>query len=314
MHQKIKIRYLFMGLIVTSIFSILSIILKLNYIVINKKQHFIFMQYDIKSSYLNSYWNYKHRNSYEIDEEKNNMEHIYETDTDNFYKQDDEVNQYDLSDNNIEHVSNNKLNYKMNKLRNRDKQVINVSLTLQRKNNNAMNLSNYEGKLDDTYLNDSKESLNKLPFIFIKNETMYPDSTVYNTTIISDNLKTIATLVFSTRDHFQERHTIRNTWATKAKNVYFFIGKYFCEIPLQYRIDYTCDRNTSKGEIGTAQLNHHLRYENYVENKLEEESRKYKDLILVSVVDTYRSLPRKLKLAYAWAVDNTDAKWFLKVC
>ena len=46
---------------------------------------------------------------------------------------------------------------------------------------------------------------------------------------------------------------------------------------------------------------------------LQLEREKTRDLILVPMVDHYRALPKKLKLAYQWALDNTNAKWMLKI-
>jgi beta-1,3-N-acetylgalactosaminyltransferase 2 len=49
-----------------------------------------------------------------------------------------------------------------------------------------------------------------------------------------------------------------------------------------------------------------------VEDRLLAEQRAFGDMVRVDSVDVYRQLPHKLKLAYAWAVSETEAQWFVK--
>ena len=65
-------------------------------------------------------------------------------------------------------------------------------------------------------------------------------------------LKTII-IVLSRREAFEERQVIRDTWAMGHTNVFFIVGKP-CEIPLEYRKPWVCERKSvSQCFMGFAQ-------------------------------------------------------------
>lgn len=116
-------------------------------------------------------------------------------------------------------------------------------------------------------------------------------------------------VVLSARNDFKIRSVIRETWAKNHDNVFFVIGKP-CFIPEIYRKRYTCTlQNTYTQQISTE-------WNNSVRKSQElilRENNRFHDIIYVNTVDVYRYLPQKLKAAYQWVVENTDAQWILKI-
>ncbi|KAK3245505.1 hypothetical protein CYMTET_44929, partial [Cymbomonas tetramitiformis] len=129
-----------------------------------------------------------------------------------------------------------------------------------------------------------------------------------------------AILVLSARNHGPRRDMIRQTWAAGHSNVYFIVGDTGCRVPLADRHPGHCyeERVGTKGESQLA-IKHrksrslrHQAEELQMEHALSKEQAKSSDLILVPMVDVYIGLPRKLKEAYRWALNHTNASWFVK--
>ena len=120
---------------------------------------------------------------------------------------------------------------------------------------------------------------------------------------------TMAVLVLSRRDVFETRQVIRETWANDHTNVFFVLGT-CCPIPPSFRKQWTCsqDRVPSEKEQKTWDAQCQT-----MDKRLSEEQAGHGDLIRIEEVDVYRHLPHKLKNAYAWAVEHTSAKWFVKI-
>lgn len=111
-------------------------------------------------------------------------------------------------------------------------------------------------------------------------------------------------IVLSSREEFEEREVIRNTWASNHDNVFFIVGNY-CSIPPLYRKQWTCDPTN--------------KYNNYNKNYIEKEKKltnklkMEKNVILVDMIDVYRNLAEKLHLAYKWVYKTYGKKYVLKV-
>ena len=114
-------------------------------------------------------------------------------------------------------------------------------------------------------------------------------------------------LVLSRRDAFESREAIRNTWAFGETNVFFLVGEEYCSYPPEGRMSGACQSN---GEPVSA--------ESLEKHRLEEEQ-KTADLrkepyvvLLPSIIDN-EDLPTKIRKAYKWALDNTNANWIVHV-
>ena len=120
-------------------------------------------------------------------------------------------------------------------------------------------------------------------------------------------------LVLSARGNFEARTAIRETWASEARNVVFLVGGTGCMIPMEYRQGFACSWGVNDSGLNGSKVQ--LLEKNTVSEQLllESEARQFGDVLLLPVIDTYRSLPRKLKLGYAWALEQTNASWFVKV-
>lgn len=123
----------------------------------------------------------------------------------------------------------------------------------------------------------------------------------------------MAVLVLTGRSNFAQRNAIRKTWKGSRNNVFFIAGAHACPIPAAHVKKYSCVKDPEKGEpmeVILAKHEENIKVEQY---KLDEEVAKFRDLVLVDMVDSYRGLPKKLKLGYKWLIENTNAKWFMKV-
>ena len=114
-------------------------------------------------------------------------------------------------------------------------------------------------------------------------------------------LKTII-IVLSRREAFKERQVIRDTWAMGHSNVYFIVGKP-CEIPLKDRKPWVCERKSLQND-NTYTLE---------QGRISEQLLKEKDVVHVDMIDVYRNLAEKLKLAYRWAFKTHGKAYVLKV-
>ena len=126
----------------------------------------------------------------------------------------------------------------------------------------------------------------------------------------------LVVLTLSARQSVALREGIRVSWAFGHSNVFFFVGSHGCSIPPAYRQQYTCQLQVSTDGLAVhvpeaAQHTHNVSLSKEDE-ALALEAR-LKDLILLPMIDSYRSLPLKLKLAYSWALAHTSAKWYLKI-
>jgi hypothetical protein len=117
----------------------------------------------------------------------------------------------------------------------------------------------------------------------------------------------VTVFVLSGRDHFEARCNIRKTWGAEH-DIVFMVGK-ACTIPLEERKDeWTCERDIAivPSEMRAASLSIE---ESMVDARIDREP----DVVRLDMTDAYRSLALKVKLSYAWLLENRrDAKWFHK--
>lgn len=115
-------------------------------------------------------------------------------------------------------------------------------------------------------------------------------------------------LVLTARTDSSRRNAIRETWAKGSTNVKFVTG-HGCPLPKKNRVTFACDvaRSASDAEL-EVRRKEILR----VDEALVQENDQFHDIVTVDMIDAYRDLALKLKLAYRWAVMNTNAKWFVK--
>ena len=142
-------------------------------------------------------------------------------------------------------------------------------------------------------------------------EPAYMSSTTFSYDTLDKNQTTII-LVLSARDNISQRKAILKTWAKNHKsNVFFFVGQP-CSIPPEYSKRYECQLDARNIEgFPTAQQNESwINHQNIKsELLLKEDNVVYLD----EVIDSYRTLPLKLKYAYKWALEKfPKAKYFVK--
>ena len=116
--------------------------------------------------------------------------------------------------------------------------------------------------------------------------------------------------VLTRRGAFERRSAIRGTWASGHNNVFFFLG-HCCPVPPGDRKEWSCERAKPSTPAAQALQDAACAGE---DARLAEEAATFKDIIFIpDVVDSYRTLPEKVKYFYKWGVENTQAKWFVKL-
>ena len=148
-----------------------------------------------------------------------------------------------------------------------------------------------------------------------------------NNITISDTQKekdpSIIFLVLSSRENSYQRTSILKTWAKNFKNqVFFFIGKH-CPVPEKFQQKYICDTDLEKAFKlygPTIKSPYPNAYQNNTWNNYQElrtqriVSNEQNVILLEDVIDSYRTLPRKFKLALKWALKEfPGAQFFAKI-
>lgn len=121
----------------------------------------------------------------------------------------------------------------------------------------------------------------------------------------------IVVLVRSARSKRKQRDSIRESWAQNAtSNVFFVVANQTCVIPEQQRAEYwRCEPGK---RYDTGQAAQHHRSAALLDARVADESSRHADMVPVDHVDAHRSSNAWLKQAYAWALQHTNAKWFVK--
>ena len=127
-------------------------------------------------------------------------------------------------------------------------------------------------------------------------------------------------MVFSARHNYDRRSAIRKSWADDY--TYFFMGARSCPYPVPRDEGFGFGLWRGRDEK-VYECRDRGRASPYVEYRhavgaaetakaIALETRFVGDVVLLNFTDDYRSLPRKLKLSYAWALRNTNARWIMK--
>jgi len=114
----------------------------------------------------------------------------------------------------------------------------------------------------------------------------------------------MAVIVLTARNYKERREVIRKTWGRGHSNVFFVVGKH-CPYKPDQRKPWVCEPINQNMQID---LDYNSR-----EEILTRELNNKPDVIVVDMFDVYRNLAEKLKLAYLWIIENTEAKYVLKM-
>lgn len=118
-------------------------------------------------------------------------------------------------------------------------------------------------------------------------------------------------MCMSRRGDFERRSAIRHSWKRNVKNSAFFVGESSCEIPHEARTTpWSC---VPKRQANKKEMDQYKKELQDEQTRLQHEHASHTDIVILAMKDFYRALPKKLKLAYAWSIKNTQAQWFLKV-
>ena len=142
------------------------------------------------------------------------------------------------------------------------------------------------------------------------NNPIKPGSTPAAPKLTNHEIDMVVVLVMSGRSKLAHRNTIRETWAKHHKNVFFMVGAHGCSIPKEYQRAHSCFLKGVPPDDMQAAHDKALAAEDAA---LAKEAATYGDLVQLPMVDSYLSLPRKLKESYRWALERTGAKWLLKI-
>jgi hypothetical protein len=122
--------------------------------------------------------------------------------------------------------------------------------------------------------------------------------------------------IMSSRHNGGQRDVMRKALIQTYKDypgvmIKFVVGTSTCLIPEGAVSEkYSCDGGASS--TVTTKLRHFTELQEK-ELHFRRESNLHGDIVELEMIDYYRNLPEKLKLSYKWGVENTEAKWFMKV-
>jgi len=114
----------------------------------------------------------------------------------------------------------------------------------------------------------------------------------------------LVVIILNARGFKDRRIAIRETWGNEHSNVFFIVGKH-CPYRPDQRKPWVCEPKNKNAKID-------VNY-NAQQDILTAQLSKEPNVIVVDLIDVYRHLAEKLKLAYAWIVEHTNAKYVLKM-
>ena len=147
--------------------------------------------------------------------------------------------------------------------------------------------------------------------IRIKTKTIKIVRRDHESSVKSNKTSNLIALVLSSRQasSAKSRAVIRETWLSDESKGVFLVGKDFCPFYDEIRTkSWDCKLDTSKN-ISSKTLEDYTELEKNITSQLSRE----KNVLMLPMTDTYLNLTLKVKLGIKWAVENTSAKWFLKV-
>lgn len=143
--------------------------------------------------------------------------------------------------------------------------------------------------------------------------------------------KPLVILVPSKRSNFKVRQAIRETWAVNEKQVFFIVGKEFCQYPVEWlESSYSCELN----EYWQEKLSHNATdslskdeqelYKNVTQKELDmnDQLQNEENVILLDCLDIYDNLTMKVLLGFDWLYksmtaqknqNQTPVKWVMKL-
>lgn len=128
-------------------------------------------------------------------------------------------------------------------------------------------------------------------------------------TCITSNDASTVIFVMSSRNNFNTRQAIRDTWANGHANVYFVVGK-CCRVPPQNRKQWTCVQVTESSDAENE--SQQSRCDAETKQLAEENKQNANDVMVVDAIDVYRDLALKLRAIYQCAVHHPAVKWIVK--
>lgn len=114
----------------------------------------------------------------------------------------------------------------------------------------------------------------------------------------------LAILVLTARENKIRRTSVRELWGNGHNNVFFIVGKHCLYTPDQ-RKPWVCEPKNSKVVIDQEY--------NIQQEELTRELSREPNVIIVDMIDVYRSLACKCKLGYLWVLKRTTANYILKI-
>ena len=114
--------------------------------------------------------------------------------------------------------------------------------------------------------------------------------------------------VITGRGSADRRQAIRESWGKGESDIYFIVGKH-CPYPPEDRATWDGCERASNGTASPEWREKYLQQE----MALTEQLLKEENVIMVDMIDTYKDLAHKIKLAYKWVTDHGDPKWILKI-
>lgn len=114
----------------------------------------------------------------------------------------------------------------------------------------------------------------------------------------------LAVIVLTARDFKDRRKAIRETWGNGHSNVFFIVGKH-CPYRPDQRKPWVCEPKNANAKID-------IEY-NAQQEALTQQLSQESNVIIVDMIDVYRNLADKLFKSYRWIIQNTNAKYVLKM-
>ena len=95
----------------------------------------------------------------------------------------------------------------------------------------------------------------------------------------------------------------------RAENVHFIVSAEACSVPVLHRAETWGCRRARGRQFSESDLTEHNRAMEKEQEMLLQEWQTHDDLVIVEGVDIYSNLLQKLRGAFRWASQNTDADW-----
>lgn len=133
--------------------------------------------------------------------------------------------------------------------------------------------------------------------------TVAPQNVLQKTFVDKKN-DNLAVIVLVARNSKERRNVIRETWGSGHSNVYFMVGKH-CPYRPDQRKPCVCEPKHSNVLIDSD----YIAQQETLTRKLGEEP----NVIMVDMIDVYRNLAEKLFKSYQWILENTSARYILKM-